>query len=260
VLAQDDTFSPQDYDEALTRGHSLAREQGIDAVLTDLDLDALVAPTGSPAWPTDLINGDHFTGASSGPCAVAGYPIINVPMGNAFGLPVGISFMGTAYSEPKLIGLASGFEHVMGARIVPQYRRSVHQGLVGRGSARPFPHGTGSPPRGPARSKGLTATPAARPLTLRHRWAADPRAIPARVRFRPGLGRCRGGHRLHFTRCFSNPSSSPTFSSARATSTPRRPSRSRRKPASCPSTCARHGPTNSAPWPTRSSRASSSPI
>ena len=131
-LAEQEIFSEQEYLDALARGHSLAREQGIDAVLADQHLDALVAPTGSPAWPTDLINGDHFTGASSGACAVAGYPIINVPMGNAFGLPVGISFMGTAYSEPTLIRLASGFEHVAGARLVPQYRRSVHQGLVGR--------------------------------------------------------------------------------------------------------------------------------
>ena len=60
------------------------------------DLDALVAPTGSPAWPTDLVNGDHFLGASSGPAAMAGYPIVNVPMGFAFDLPVGISFFGTA--------------------------------------------------------------------------------------------------------------------------------------------------------------------
>src|SRR4030095_15724387 len=82
-------------------------------------LDALVAPTGSPSWTTDLVNGDHFTGASSGPCAVAGYPIINVPMGFAFGLPVGISFMGTAYSEAKLIKLASGFEAATHARRGP---------------------------------------------------------------------------------------------------------------------------------------------
>ncbi len=158
-LAQQEVFSEQDYIDALARGHSLAREQGIDAVLAAHDLDALVAPTGSPAWPTDLINGDHFTGASSSPCAVAGYPIINVPMGNAFGLPVGISFMGTAYSEPTLIGLASGFEHAMDARLVPQYRRSVHQGLVGRLAATP---------RRVELDRRVAALLAARP-SLRHR-------------------------------------------------------------------------------------------
>jgi len=76
---------------------SLAREQGIDLVLRKYRLDAIVAPTGSPAWTTDLVNGDHFTGASSTPAAVAGYPSISVTAGQAFGLPVGISFIGTAW-------------------------------------------------------------------------------------------------------------------------------------------------------------------
>ena len=132
LLTESDPFSTADYDDALVRSHSLSREQGVDAILQDKNLDAIVAPTGSPSWPTDLINGDHFLGASSSPCAMAGYPIINVPMGNSFGLPVGISFMGTAYSEPKLIKLASGFEHARHARIVPTYKRAFAQGLVGR--------------------------------------------------------------------------------------------------------------------------------
>src|SRR5262249_11317954 len=93
---------------------------GIDAALQAFDLDALVAPTGSPAWTTDLANGDDFRGASSSPSAMVGYPIVTVPMGDASGLPVGLSFIGTAYSEPKLIQLASGFEAATKARIVPR--------------------------------------------------------------------------------------------------------------------------------------------
>ena len=79
---------------ARDRCRALARAQGIDAVMRRHRLDAIVAPTGSPAWTTDLVNGDHFPGASSTPAAVAGYPSITVPAGQAFGLPVGISFIG----------------------------------------------------------------------------------------------------------------------------------------------------------------------
>jgi amidase len=120
-LAEQEIFSQQEYEDALVRGHDLAGKNGIDAILAQENLDALVAPTGSPSWPTDLVNGDHFLGASSGPCAVAGYPIINVPAGFAFGLPLGISFMGTAFSEAKLIKLASGFEAATHARRPPTY-------------------------------------------------------------------------------------------------------------------------------------------
>lgn len=124
-LAEQEIFSEQEYLDALVRGPSLAGPQGIDKVLADFNLDALVAPTGSPAWTTDLVNGDHFLGASSGPCAVAGYPIVNVPAGSRFGLPIGISFMGTAYSEPTLIRLASGFEHVAQARRTPRFELTI---------------------------------------------------------------------------------------------------------------------------------------
>jgi len=136
LLADSDPFTTQQYNDALARSHSLSREQGIDAALAANNLDALVAPTSSPSWPTDLINGDHFLGASSSACAMAGYPIVQITGGNSFGLPVGISFMGTAYSEPKLIKIASGFEHVSKARIVPQYKRAFSNGLVGRAVAR----------------------------------------------------------------------------------------------------------------------------
>jgi amidase len=124
-LTESDPFTEQDYNDALVRSHSLSRERGIDAALLANNLDALVAPTGSPAWPTDLINGDHFLGASSSPAAMAGYPLLQINAGYAFGLPVGISFMGTAWSEPKLIKIASGFEHVSVARQRPQFKRGA---------------------------------------------------------------------------------------------------------------------------------------
>jgi len=107
------------YRAALATCRSLAREQGIDLVLRRFRLDAIVAPTGSPAWTTDLVNGDHFTGASSTPAAVAGYPSITVPAGQAFGLPVGLSFIGTAWSEPKLVALAYAYEQVSKRRRPP---------------------------------------------------------------------------------------------------------------------------------------------
>ena len=91
---------------------------GIDAALRAHRLDALVAPVMSPAWPTDPVNGDHFTGAGYGAAAVARYPSITVPMGQVHGLPVGIAFMGTAWSEPRLIALAhaSSWRRVRAAR------------------------------------------------------------------------------------------------------------------------------------------------
>jgi len=124
-LSEAEIFSEQEYIDALARERSLSREQGIDAALAENDLDALIAPTGSPAWTTDLVNGDHFLGASSFPAAMAGYPAINVNAGFAFGLPIGISFFGTAFSEPALIKLASGFEHVIDARRAPQFRPAI---------------------------------------------------------------------------------------------------------------------------------------
>ncbi|HKH46195.1 MAG TPA: amidase [Thermoanaerobaculia bacterium] len=121
-LAEAEIFTEADYLEALERGPRIAGPEGIDAALQIFNVEALVAPTGSPAWPTDLVNGDHFLGASSFPAAMAGYPIVNVTGGYAFNvLPVGISFMGTAFSEPTLIKLASGFEAVAPARHKPRF-------------------------------------------------------------------------------------------------------------------------------------------
>jgi amidase len=96
---------------------------GIDSLLRQHSLDALVAPTGSPSWAIDLVLGDHFLGASSSPAAVAGYPNITVPMGQVFGLPVGISFFGTAWSEPTLIGIAHAYEQATRHRRAPRFRR-----------------------------------------------------------------------------------------------------------------------------------------
>ncbi|RME65320.1 MAG: amidase, partial [Caldilineae bacterium] len=108
------------YLEALALGRRLAREEGIDAVMDRYQLDALVAPTGAPAWPIDPKQGDRHVGGSSGPAAVAGYPLITVPAGFIEGLPVGITFMGRAWSEPILIRLAYAFEQITQARRPPK--------------------------------------------------------------------------------------------------------------------------------------------
>src|SRR5207248_9686169 len=99
-------LTEKEYLEALAKNQQLSRKEGIDAVMDKFQLDALIAPTGNPAWDTDLVNGDHVTGGSSTAAAVAGYPNINVPAGEVFGLPVGISFFGRAWSEPVQIYFA----------------------------------------------------------------------------------------------------------------------------------------------------------
>jgi amidase len=109
------------YRAALQKNQRMSRAQGIDFVMRKHRLDALLAPTGGPAWPTDWLNGDHFTGGYSTASAVAGYPHITVPAGYVFGLPFGISFFGAAYSEPKLISLAYAFEQATKVRRRPQF-------------------------------------------------------------------------------------------------------------------------------------------
>lgn len=112
-------------DPAYRRAHATCRNRartlGIDATIARFNLDAIVAPTGSPAWPTDLVNGDHFLGASSTPAAVAGYPNITVPIGEVYGLPVGMSFIGPAWSEPRLVALAYTFEQATKHRRPPRF-------------------------------------------------------------------------------------------------------------------------------------------
>jgi amidase len=112
------------YLKALRSSKSLSQAQGIDAVMIKNRLDAIIAPTGGPAWTTDLVNGDHFTGGSSTPAAVAGYPNVQVPAGYVYGLPVGISFFGRAFTEGILIRLAYAYEqaskHRQPPRLLPE--------------------------------------------------------------------------------------------------------------------------------------------
>lgn len=118
-------LSDKEYVAALAANHKLSREGGIDGVMDKFHLDAIVAPTGGPAWLTDLVDGDHSGGGSSNAAAVAGYPNINVPAGFIFGLPVGISFFGRAWSEPALLKVAYGFEQLVKAREKPQFLEKV---------------------------------------------------------------------------------------------------------------------------------------
>jgi amidase len=114
-------LSEKAYLDAVDKNRRLARVDGIDALMNKYQLDAIVAPTAGPACLTDLLNGDHFTGGSSNAAAVAGYPNINVPAGFVDGMPVGVSFFGRAWSEPKLIKIAYAFEQVTKVRKPPQF-------------------------------------------------------------------------------------------------------------------------------------------
>jgi amidase len=109
------------YIEALAQNHRLSRDEGIDAVMDRLKLDAIIAPTSGPAQRTDLLWGDRDTGGCTTPAALAGYPHITVPVGLVDGLPVGISFFGRAWSEPGLLGLAFAFEQIKKARKAPRF-------------------------------------------------------------------------------------------------------------------------------------------
>jgi amidase len=114
-------LTTREYLDALENNLRLARKEGIDATMDKFNLDALVAPTAPPAWVTDLVDGDNVSGGSSGMAAIAGYPDITIPAGFVFGLPVGISFFGRAWSEPTLIKIAYAFEQATKVRNKPRF-------------------------------------------------------------------------------------------------------------------------------------------
>ncbi len=115
----------KEYTDALEKDQRLSREEGIDAVMDEHKLDAIMAPTAGPAWFTDWVNGDCSNGGSSNAAAVAGYPDITVPAGFIFGLPVGVSFFGRAWSEGTLLKIAYGFEQLTKVRKGPEFLGSV---------------------------------------------------------------------------------------------------------------------------------------
>jgi amidase len=118
-------LNTKEYLDALALNQKLSRAEGIDFIMDKFKLDALVAPTAGPAWLTDLINGDHAAGGSSSAAAVAGYPNINVTAGYLWGLPVGISFFGRAWSEPTLLKIAYSFEQLTKARQRPRFLPTI---------------------------------------------------------------------------------------------------------------------------------------
>ncbi|MGH9779409.1 MAG: amidase family protein, partial [Candidatus Acidiferrales bacterium] len=118
-------LTSKEYRDALKYNLKQTRGKGIDATVKKHRLDAIIAPTGGPAWVTDWVNGDHFGGGSSSPAAIAGYPNITVPAGYVHGLPVGISFFGRAWSEPVLLRLAFAYEHATKHRRKPKFLPSM---------------------------------------------------------------------------------------------------------------------------------------
>jgi amidase len=164
-LAEAEIFTEEQYQEALVRGPMLAGQQGIDAVLAANNLHAIVAPTNTPAWPTDLINGDAFLFGSSGFAAVAGYPLVTVTMGFAFDLPVGMTFMASGWSEPTLIRLASGFEAAAAVRRRPRFIRTFNPD----GNSRGHKHGN---------AVDALAARSASSVMQRHARMLDPLLVP----------------------------------------------------------------------------------
>jgi amidase len=122
--AKGDLTTPE-YLTALADSKRVAGKEGIDASMDKHNLDAIIAQTNGPAWTIDWVNGDHFSGGSSSPAAISGYPNITVPMGTIHGLPVGISFFGRAWSEPKLLKIAYAFEQATKHRKAPGFLESL---------------------------------------------------------------------------------------------------------------------------------------
>jgi len=118
-------LTDEKYIKALEKAKRLSGKEGIDATLEKHHLDAIIAPSGGPSWIIDLLHGDHYSGGTSSPAAVSGYPNITVPLGYIFGLPVGISFVSTAYQEPTLLKIAYSFEQATKIRKPPQYMKTV---------------------------------------------------------------------------------------------------------------------------------------
>ncbi len=118
-------LNDQSYKNALNAMLKSSREDGIDKVMDENNLDAIISPTGGPAWKTDLTNGDNYSIESSSSSAIAGYPIINVPMGQIDGLPVGMSIFGRAWSEPILLEIAFNYEQGTNHRTTPKYIKGI---------------------------------------------------------------------------------------------------------------------------------------
>ena len=115
----------ESYLSALKENIKLAGEQGIDRLLNTYNIDALISPSAGPAYKIDLKNGDNFSGAQTTLSAVSGYPHLTVPMGHVSGLPLGLSFIGEAWSEAKLLSLGYAFEQVSKKRIKPDLTQAV---------------------------------------------------------------------------------------------------------------------------------------
>jgi amidase len=154
------------YNDAVAHDIFIGGTDGIDKALKDNNVLAVVAPTEPPAWSTDLIYGDHFTFGSSSNAAIAGYPLINVPMGLILGLPVGMTFMAGAFSEPTLIRLASGFEHVTQARRQPKLLATLPVTSPSGASTEPGGGGDDRPAAGARAAQRALTRQAVKPIHL----------------------------------------------------------------------------------------------
>jgi amidase len=115
----------KEYLDSLAECRKGARDDGIDRVVKAHRLDALIAPTGGPAWLIDPVNGDHYGASFSTPAAVAGYPHLTVPAGLARGLPIGLSFVGPAWSERRLLAFGHAYERATALRRAPTFVRTT---------------------------------------------------------------------------------------------------------------------------------------